>query len=661
MRQRLVVSVTVMVALAACEHTPRSRPDAQVRPDSGELPPDGGEIRLDGGDVHDGGAGACASGTFDHDEDAATECVAWTTCDAGEHVVEEGSASRDRTCAGCTSGSFSAEENAHACVAWTRCEAGSYVTREGDATGDRECASCPSGTYTSGPNQSVCVPREGCAPGSVQTAPGTSTMPPTCARCAAGAYCPGGDLPSTACDADSWDDDADPATACVARTECVAGTHVAHAGSEVGDRSCAPCAAGTFSATSNAPSCALWTVCPAGEVEAAPGSSTSDRTCMSGWTRQFGTSTYDQVVALRVDASGNVIVAGEVTGILPGQTSEGGVDAFVRKYDAAGHVLWTRQFGFGHHSNDRASSVSVDASGNVLVAGETISNAGPVSAFVRKYDAAGDLVWSRTFGSTEWDAAEAVDVDGAGNVLVAGHTQGTLPGQTSAGATDAFVCKYDADGEVVWIRQFGTSGADVASGVSADERGNVVVVGETRGALPGQTSAGATDAFVRAYDAAGEVLWTRQLGSAAIDSALSVDTGASGSVVVAGLTGGEAFVHMLDARGEELWARQLGSSLADTAYSVSVDASGNVIVAGQVGGTLPGQTSGGGSDGFVRVYDPDGDELWTRQLGTSGLDIVYSARPGRSGAVLLAGKTDASFPGYTNLGRTDAFVMMLVP
>ncbi|MCH8979561.1 MAG: SBBP repeat-containing protein, partial [Armatimonadetes bacterium] len=77
----------------------------------------------------------------------------------------------------------------------------------------------------------------------------------------------------------------------------------------------------------------------------------------------------------------------------------------------------------------------------------------------------------------------------------AGGTSGTLPGQTSAGNFDAFVRKYDADGNEVWTRQFGGSGSDRASGISVDASG-VYVAGSTTGTLPGQTSAGSADAFV---------------------------------------------------------------------------------------------------------------------------------------------------------------------
>src|SRR5262249_57141270 len=100
----------------------------------------------------------------------------------------------------------------------------------------------------------------------------------------------------------------------------------------------------------------------------------------------------------------------------------------------------------------------------------------------------------------------------ASGVTVVGDTGGTLPGQVSAGGGDAFVRTYDADGNELWTQQFGTDSNDGAFGVAADATG-VYVAGVTNGTLPGQTSAGSIDAFARKYDAAATELWTPPLAT----------------------------------------------------------------------------------------------------------------------------------------------------
>ena len=106
--------------------------------------------------------------------------------------------------------------------------------------------------------------------------------------------------------------------------------------------------------------------------------------------------------------------------------------------------------------------------------------------------------WTRQFGTSGYDQAFGVSV-GASGVYVVGRTNDTLPGQESAGGvTDALVRKYEVDGDVVWTRQFGTGVFDGVYGVSVNASG-VYVAGFTRGALPGQFSAGFFDAFVARF------------------------------------------------------------------------------------------------------------------------------------------------------------------
>lgn len=113
-------------------------------------------------------------------------------------------------------------------------------------------------------------------------------------------------------------------------------------------------------------------------------------------------------------------------------------------------------------------------------------------------------VWTRQFGSGGDDYAQGVDVDGAGNVYVVGWTTGALPGQASAGGFDPFLRKYDPAGQELWTRQFGSFDDDDAYGVAVDREGNVFVAGSIFGALPGQASAGQLDAFVDKFGSAGE-------------------------------------------------------------------------------------------------------------------------------------------------------------
>ena len=183
-------------------------------------------------------------------------------------------------------------------------------------------------------------------------------------------------------------------------------------------------------------------------------------------------------------------------------------------------LAWTRQL--RTFRSDFGRGVSADGLGNVYISGLTAGslggpNAGHDDAFVAKYDTAGNLQWIRQLGTIDGDGSTSVSADGLGNVYISGGTAGSLGGP-NAGEGDAFVSKFDAAGNIQWTRQLGTSEGDESSGVSADGLGNVYISGYTAGSLGGPY-AGGTDAFVAKYDEAGNLQWVKQLGSSATDLA----------------------------------------------------------------------------------------------------------------------------------------------
>jgi hypothetical protein len=171
----------------------------------------------------------------------------------------------------------------------------------------------------------------------------------------------------------------------------------------------------------------------------------------------------------------------------------------------------------------------------VMLSPVSLMSGGGVDAFVRKYDASGTEVWTRQFGTSGMDYANGVATDSTG-IYIAGYTSGTFPGQSSTVGWGAFVRKYDASGTEVWTRQFGTSISAFAYGVATDSTG-IYVVGHANGALPGQSPVGSSDAFVRKYDASGTEVWTRQFGTSNNDRTYGVATDASG-IYIAGYTEG---------------------------------------------------------------------------------------------------------------------------
>jgi len=296
---------------------------------------------------------------------------------------------------------------------------------------------------------------------------------------------------------------------------------------------------------------------------------TFDNQGRDGWKRHPATYEADYPTCVATDPDGSVYVAGFTSGSLGG-SQKGGEDAFIIKYDRDGRILRRRQP--GTTSSDNARGIATDAEGNVYVVGNTQGALGGAykggdrwpygDAFVIKYDRDGRILWKRQPGTNEADHAFGVATDSDGNVFVVGTTYGALAGPYKGGGEsygDAFVIKFDADGRIVWKRQRGTPGSDVASGVATDADGNAYVVGGTEGEFGGLHQ-GNTDAFVLKFDRDGTLVWSDQPGTPSSD-----------------------------------WAS-----------GVATDTDGNAYVAGSTFGSLPDNTNLGESDAFLIKYGPGG-------------------------------------------------------
>jgi hypothetical protein len=292
--------------------------------------------------------------------------------------------------------------------------------------------------------------------------------------------------------------------------------------------------------------CTILTACGGGGGDSSGGGDHTAPATNSdvSWTKQLGTASDDYGFGVAVDASGNVYVTGYTLGSMDGNTSAGGKDIFLVKYDSAGTKQWTSQWGTA--SDDTGYGVAVDTIGNVYVTGYTMgsmdgnTSAGGMDMFLVKYDAAGTKQWTRQLGTTSGDEGNAVAVDAGGNVFVTGSTAGDLDGNTnaSAGYYDMFLVKYDAAGTKQWTRQLGTTSGDEGYGVAVNAGGNVFVTGFTYGGMDGNTNAGDYDMFLVKYNAAGTKQWTRQLGTTLQDRGLGVAVDAGGNVFVTGFTYG---------------------------------------------------------------------------------------------------------------------------
>jgi beta propeller repeat protein len=356
------------------------------------------------------------------------------------------------------------------------------------------------------------------------------------------------------------------------------------------------------------------------------------------WGKLWGTPGDDYTGGASVDGKGNIYLT-------VSSLSADSKESNLVKLTADGAEVWRRPL---IRTVDARYKVAADQDGNAFAAGGTND-----FTELLKYDEDGGLLWSQELDSRlRWPA---VSVDPSGNAYVAGTSKN---GQ-------AFLAKYDQAGAQTWIKETGTDAYDRAVDVSAETSGTVHLLGETRGALEGQTASGGwSDSFVVNFKPDGTKRWVKQSGSGSSVYMATPNSIATDNYGRAYTTVGEVEWRFSQPEGSYWWLTK-HTAVGGTAWKVrlptatvaapgvAVDRLENVYVFGKRSPLASGDPSISGV--YLAKYDDMGDLKWTRTIG-SGSETPAVIRIGDFGDMVIAGHTSSGFGGNVNAGGRDAFI-----
>jgi RHS repeat-associated protein len=374
----------------------------------------------------------------------------------------------------------------------------------------------------------------------------------------------------------------------------------------------------------------------------------------------------------------------------------------------------------GGSGNDEGNAITVDSSGNAYVAGGTFSSnfptAGPLQGsragsedvFISKVSADGTtLLYSTYLGGSREDEGNAIALDASGNIIIAGESQstnyptqnpldGTYGGGTCNGdpCEDAIVTKLNAAGSaILYSTYMGGNGTDEGQGVAVDSSGYIYATGfitSTSGLT--MTNAydssfnGVSDALLVKLNPAlsgnSSLLYSTYLGGGDEDLGNAIAVGSGGIVTIAGETSSrsttpfptknayqstkgsgsssDAFVTRLNTtlsgNNSLLYSSYLGGSSYDKGLGLSLDStSGYVYITGYTQSTnfptlTPLQASrAGDKDAFVAAFNPgasgNASLLYSSYLGGTLEDRGFGIARDSAGVLYLSGLTRSSnFP-----------------
>ncbi|MFP9097647.1 T9SS type A sorting domain-containing protein [Flavobacterium sp. RHBU_24] len=453
------------------------------------------------------------------------------------------------------------------------------------------------------------------------------------------------------------------------------------------------------------------------------------------WTKRTGSNFNDEVAALSTDAAGNLYAAGRVSlavDLDPGageHVVDGGPGgAFVNRYNADGSLSWGGIFKCSvTNSGSNITGMDVDAAGNVYSCGHfngicdfnpgagtyNISTAiTPIMLtdfFITKLDSNGNFLWAKAIQGTSpliEKSVAGICADNAGNIYITGFYSGVVDFDPDAGIAnsepvgtwDAYVAKYDTNGNFLWVKSYGTA-AKTAMGTSLVSDGeNVYAAGVFGGVVDFDAGSGVhnltahgiySDLYILKLTGSGDFAWAKNIGNDFNSgvNAITLDNG--GNILATGYfsdptdfdpgtgvyelpsaEGTNLFVLKLDNNGNFIWARTaLGGSIEGR--DVDADANGNVFVTGRFNtssdfsseGTSPMQ-SFGEQDVVLAKLDSGGSMVWQKQMGSTGVEDDLFVAAGSGENVFAAGvfqDTVHFVPGtaaddLTFLGGTDFFI-----
>jgi len=292
------------------------------------------------------------------------------------------------------------------------------------------------------------------------------------------------------------------------------------------------------------------------------------------WTITIGGSATDSPQAVIVDSNNDIYLTGNFysssmdfdgTAGTDIHSPSGACDIFITKYESNGDYGWTRTFGGSGY--DGGLSIDIDSSDNTYTTGhfegtnidfdatagtDTHSSNGGHDVFITKYESDGDYGWTRTFGNSDLQTANCIQVGTDGSLFVGGYFAGInvdfdgtagIDTHSSNGGHDVFITKYTTSGSYSWTRTFGSSVDDSSQHLHKDSSNNIHITGffyESNVDFDGtagtdtHSSNGNADAFITKYNNDGSYGWTRTWGGTSVDYARDSMIDANGNLYVVG-------------------------------------------------------------------------------------------------------------------------------
>ena len=343
-------------------------------------------------------------------------------------------------------------------------------------------------------------------------------------------------------------------------------------------------------------------------------------------------------------SSGDIVAVGSTKSF-----GAGNWDILLTKLDTAGELLWTKTLGTtGMELGNHIASAS---DGGYIIAGTTNGFAmnNDDDALVVKTDSLGNVQWAITYGDTFPDVARFVKETNDGNYLIAGTIQSLLP---NTYWDNMLLLKINTNGNMLWGKHMGNQYSD-AYDLAELPTGDIIIAGaQINSYTPGNVD---MDGDLIRMSPSGNLLWQKHYGGTKDDGLYSCVFSGNNFLFAAGVTenfgagGADIYVVQSDITGVLINSFTYGTSGNDYAYDIIQTPDSNYLIAGTTD-----YFSGNFSPLLLKI-NSSGALLWSKTLGSTSTDIIYSGDVTNNNQLILSGYSN----GMSGNGDMSGYLLKL--
>lgn len=342
------------------------------------------------------------------------------------------------------------------------------------------------------------------------------------------------------------------------------------------------------------------------------------------WSKTYGGMNSDLGYDVEFTTDGGFILVGATQSF-----GAGGADVLLLKVDNLGQVSWVKTFGSSNW--DEGFDIEITNDGGFIIAGRTNSyGAGDGDVYIIKTTSSGEVVWTKTYGGINNEDAQQIKQTSDNGYIIVGHTN-----SFGAGNADIYLIKTDALGDVLWTKTYGGSNYEYGNSVETTIDGGYIITGHTN-----SFGAGESDMYLIKLDDLGNILWSKTYGGNNTEQSNYVIRNADGTYTITGQTnsfgggGMDAFLIKTDASGEILWTKTYGGGMDDFSNAVCQSLNGGYAFAGNSWSLDPQ------SRAYIVKTDEDGDSGGCNQytattiIGNPAFQVGSPSATSSSGATV---------------------------